>query len=89
MNYKDPTGGNYDRSKDKKCKYDIPGIVQLCAEYKLSKHERNFRTGAEFWRDRNACDRLEYDVWQTESDFHYRGFDVYRDQSALTCVQDI
>ena len=55
----------------------------------LSKHERNFRTGAEFWRDRNACDRLEYDVWQTESDIHYCGFDVYRDQSALTCVQDI
>ena len=25
----------------------------------------------------------------TESDIHYCGFDVYRDQSALTCVQDI
>ena len=89
LNYKDPTGGNYDRSKDKKCKYDISGIVQLCNEYKLSKHERNFRTGAEFWRDRDACDRLEHDIGQTESDFHYRGFDVYRDQSALACVQDI
>lgn len=69
LNYKDPTGGNYDRSKDKKCKYDISGIVQLCNEYKLSKHERNFRTGAEFWRDRDACDRLEHDIGQTESDF--------------------
>ena len=29
LNYKDPTGGNYDRSKDKKCKYDISGIVQV------------------------------------------------------------
>ena len=27
--------------------------------------------------------------WKTESDIHYCGFDVYRDQSALTCVQDI
>ena len=27
LNYKDLTGGNYDRSKDKKCKYDISGII--------------------------------------------------------------
>ena len=36
-----------------------------------------------------ACDRLEHDIGQTESDFHYRGVDVYRDQSTLTCIQDI
>ena len=89
MNYKDLTGGNYDRSKDKKCKYDISGIVQLCNEYKLSKYEWNFRIGAELWRDCDACDRLEHDIGQTESDFHYRGVDVYRDQSPLTCIQDI
>lgn len=69
MNYKDLTGGNYDRSKDKKCKYDISGIVQLCNEYKLSKYEWNFRIGAELWRDCDACDRLEHDIGQTESDF--------------------
>lgn len=27
LNYKELTGENYDRSKDKKCKYDISGIV--------------------------------------------------------------